>query len=321
MIDSKDISVIVQGAIDNINTKKCLKSVRKHLPGAVIILSTWQGSDVSGLDYDVLVESRDPGAEIYDEVYKLKNNVNRQILSTKSAFEKVTTKYILKLRSDMAIESPNFLKYFGKYQERAHECKILNQRVVINSLYCRNFEHMKLLFHPSDWVFFGLSEDIKNIWDIELQKEPESSNYFKNKPRPEVDIFSTWMLQLLPEQYLWTTFLKKNNINLNFEYFTDINQQNINLSELSLINNLVVVDYEDFGIKFLKYNPYKWNFDYKVNITFYDWLGLYKKHCCPDFKIHLTHKIHQKQLQVHKRIHKILQKIKYRIKYRQNLNA
>ena len=48
MINSKDISVVVQGAIDKENTPKCLESIRKYLPDAEIILSTWEGSEVEG---------------------------------------------------------------------------------------------------------------------------------------------------------------------------------------------------------------------------------------------------------------------------------
>ena len=54
-IDFKDISIIVQGAIDIAETPKCLASIRKHLPEAEIILSTWNNEPVEGLDYDVLV--------------------------------------------------------------------------------------------------------------------------------------------------------------------------------------------------------------------------------------------------------------------------
>ena len=60
-IDTKDISIVVQGAVDPKNTPKCLTSIRKYLPGAEIILSTWEGTDCTGLDYDVLVLNKDPG--------------------------------------------------------------------------------------------------------------------------------------------------------------------------------------------------------------------------------------------------------------------
>ena len=42
MIKSEDISVVVQGAIDKVNTPKCLESIRKVLPRAEIVLSTWE---------------------------------------------------------------------------------------------------------------------------------------------------------------------------------------------------------------------------------------------------------------------------------------
>ena len=50
MIDSNDISVIVQGAINKNETTKCLQSIRQYLPGAEILLSTWDGSNITDLE-------------------------------------------------------------------------------------------------------------------------------------------------------------------------------------------------------------------------------------------------------------------------------
>ena len=61
-ITSRDISVVVQGPIHKTRTKKCLQSIRKNLPAAEIILSTWQNSSVNGMDFDILVANEDPGA-------------------------------------------------------------------------------------------------------------------------------------------------------------------------------------------------------------------------------------------------------------------
>lgn len=67
-MDTKDISVIVQGAINKNETIKCLQSIRHYLPGAEIILSTWEGSNITDLDYDNLILSKDPGASNYREI-------------------------------------------------------------------------------------------------------------------------------------------------------------------------------------------------------------------------------------------------------------
>ena len=56
-INPKDVSVVVQGAVDAKHTPRCLASIRKYLPGAYIILSTWEGQKVEGLDCDKVVTS------------------------------------------------------------------------------------------------------------------------------------------------------------------------------------------------------------------------------------------------------------------------
>jgi hypothetical protein len=286
VVKTTDISVVVQGAIDEKLTPKCLNSIRKCLPGAKIILSTWEDSNIEGLDYDVLLENGDPGAEICDVVHNVKNNVNRQILSTRNGLKFVKTIYAMKLRSDMCLKNTNFLSYFNKFQNfRNQECCILKNRVVTNNLYCADPHKTNCYFHISDWVHFGLTEDLLNIWDIPLQNEPGSSRYFLNKKRPIFDPVPSWLFQYIPEQYIWTTFLRKNGIYFDFKYFTDISPKNLMLSELSFANNIIIVDYEKFGIEFLKFDPYKW--DYTKQLTHYLWWKMYKKYCHQGFSMHL----------------------------------
>ena len=86
MINSNEISVIVQGAIDKTETPKCLKSIRKYLPDAEIILSTWEGSDLNGLDYDVLVINQLPSAPIIEK-YKHKIASYHSAKELKSRFD------------------------------------------------------------------------------------------------------------------------------------------------------------------------------------------------------------------------------------------
>ena len=300
-INTEDISVVVQGSIDKVNTPICLKSIRKYLPGAEIILSTWEDSNVEGLDYDILVLNKDPGACLCDKAQKIYNNVNRQILSTKNGLKKATKKYAIKIRSDMKITGTNFLTYFKKFEKRCDECKILKERVIINNLYCANPYETSFLFHISDWIFFGLTDDILNIWDIPLETE-DVALYFKIHNRPVLDIIKTWLFQYIPEQYIWISFLKKNKIDFDFKYYTDINNKNLRLSELSFANNIVILNYEQFGIKFLKYDPYKW--DYKNQYNIYDFLCLYQKYCDKNYKIPLKYRW-QNDLKIKKPIQKL----------------
>lgn len=289
-IHSKDISVIVQGAIDRKYIYKTLKSIRKFLPNAEIILSTWEGTDVSGLDYDILQLNEDPGAEVFTPSGK-RQNQNRQILSTQNGIKLATRKYVLKLRSDMQIKGTKFLTYFGKYKKRNDECKILKERVLINSLYTRKPLYTKVirgehilqpyLFHVSDWMMFGLREDMINIWDIPLAPEPETSQYFVNHPDLPHDkgCLTRWHA----EQYIWLEFLKKNGINHNYENYWIYDKNYERLSELSIVNNTTLLEYKkEFDILCQKYT---YQFGDSETMHPYDWFVLYQKFCDKDFVI------------------------------------
>lgn len=284
MIKSKDISVVVQGAISKKYTKKVLKSIRHYLPNAEIILSTWEKSDVKGLDYDVLVENIDPGAEILFPQWNQMHNLNRQIRSTKNGIAKASRPYLLKIRTDIKLTGIGFLKSFDKYPKRCKNLKLLNKRVVICENYVR--EPRIFPFHISDWVFFGLKEDVENIWNIPLAPEPLTTKYFeihkllkphKDKRNP----YHYFRHRYCAEQYIWYMFLKNNGVNLKFENMWDISFENILLSKLSFANNLIILSNEQYGIKFLKCKVEK----QPDLFNFAKWEHLYKEYCDSEFRI------------------------------------
>ena len=211
MINPKYISVIVQGAITNY-TKLCLESVRKYLPGAEIILSTWDDSNIDRLDYDVVIFNKDPGALSYTDKKNSKlNNINRQIVSTIAGVKKSKRKYILKFRSDFILKNNNFLKYFDLYGKNAgNEYKIFQHKI----LTCTNFTRAgsalngRLLFHPSDMILFGLRDDLLNLFDI-----PQQTNFENDK----IIIDKVKQLKYVPEQYLWISCLRKNGHVINYD--------------------------------------------------------------------------------------------------------
>ena len=160
LVDNKDITVVVQGAVDREKTPICLQSIRRMLPGAFIILSTWEGTDVDGLEYDDVVLSEDPGG--FDEFnipFSPKNNINRQIVSTYQGLLKVKTVYALKLRTDFYLCDDGFKDFFNTYNRECTEYKIFEHKVICCELYSRNpryiFSDMKRAYHPSDIFFFG----------------------------------------------------------------------------------------------------------------------------------------------------------------------
>jgi hypothetical protein len=215
MISDKDISVVVQGPIhkqDNL-TKRVLESVRTHLPNAELILSTWKGSDVDGLDCDVLLLNDDPGAI---NGY----NVNRQIVSTRNGLQKATRTYAVKLRTDTQLTGTGFIDAFDKYPERREDFKVFERKIVIPTIYTRNPFHLKpYFFHPSDIFHFGLKSDMLLLWNIPMATELDVKN-------------------LVPEQYIWLNALKSMSWNINLSELHL--KEKFRLNEISLVNNFIV---------------------------------------------------------------------------------
>lgn len=249
LISDKDISVIVQGAIDK-NTILCLKSIRKYLPDAEIILSTWENSDVSGLDYDKLVLGKDPGAPEYtrSDGAVTPCNINRQLVSTINGL-KVASKYFsLKLRSDLFLSNNNFLKYFSRYQTRDNNYQFFDRKVLISSIYtkkCSHINHMPVCYHPSDWIFLGLTNDLIKYFDIPLA---DNTNFFNwtyknplNNPYPKSN-----ERYYIEQYYFINSFSKK--FDLKYYDLTCWSAYSINLWKQLLINNFIVIDNIDLGI-------------------------------------------------------------------------
>ena len=129
-----------------------LASIRRHFPGAQIVVSTWAGSDVDGLDADEIVLSADPGPFI--------NNVNRQITSTANGFAAATRPFAIKTRNDIVFHSDALAR---KPLWRAGDTLSLERRIWAES---NRIETSLRPFHPSDIIQFGTTDDLRRLWDV-----------------------------------------------------------------------------------------------------------------------------------------------------------
>jgi hypothetical protein len=117
MIDSRDLSVVVQGPVVAGQTAQCLRSLRRFLPGCEIILSTWEGTrieaELSDCPPDEVIYNADPGNTNWEslrasggaiaECMRLDSNFNRQLVSTASGLKVASRPWALKFRSDMLL--------------------------------------------------------------------------------------------------------------------------------------------------------------------------------------------------------------------------
>ena len=266
MIKSKDISVVMQGPVmhEGVDafpfplTHTALRKVRALLPDAQIILSTWEGENTSYLDSaDEVVLNPDPGAQ-RGAPEMIPNNVNRQIVSTLGGLNKATRPHTLKIRSDIVLQSLEFVRYFESGLRQAKsEFAIFRSRIVANNFSSRNpliRSPAAYAFHPSDHVHFGFTEDLLKLWDIPLQPSEEAA-WFDHHPRP-ITLRLHETSRLAPEQYLFLSALARNGHRIELVDFADSRPMVVEQSESYLEGNFIFVPDRRFAIHFAKYHNF-----------------------------------------------------------------
>lgn len=284
MIATKDISVIIQGPIYADITDKTVANIRDMFPDSQIIVSTWAGSNYKNQNADIVVESDDPGGfPLYDNP-KILNASNRQIVSTMAGLRQATRLYSLKIRTDMFFKNTNFLKYWDRYPVRSNEYKILKHRILLSTSFAPNPHREPKPFHPSDWFFFGLTEDLVTVFDSPLCPEPETARYFETHPRPIVK-YDSWipaLTQYPAEQYIWVAFLRR-FIDMKFQHCFDIENGNIEKSEQIFANNTVLLDAVKIGYDSYKHKNLHTDFEIVFMYTHHEWRRMYKRYCDKSF--------------------------------------
>lgn len=259
-IDTKDISIVVQGAIDRSCTSECLRQLRSTFPGAEIVLSTWEGSAVDGLDYDILVTNKDPGGMKRGPVF---DNTNRQIVSTKNGLAQCSKTYALKIRSDCFVKSNRMLLYWDRYPKRNENYTWFQHRVILPTLYTKRVLDQNSLipmpFHYSDWLQFGLRADLNRIWNVDLIEDPSYTEEFSEESYHGVKLKRRWIdSRLVAESYIFSSAAKKVFPQVQYSSMCEYSSENIEFSENLLINNFILVDPKNLGIEIRK-EPYLWH--------------------------------------------------------------
>ncbi|WP_185812870.1 WavE lipopolysaccharide synthesis family protein [Enterobacter sp. WCHEn045836] len=264
VINNKDISVIIQGPIvsstcrhsSSSTTQACIDSVRSLLPGATVILSTWEGQEVPVHGYDHLILNQDPGHQNHNG--SILNNVNRQIVSTMAGLMNASSTYCLKIRSDVVLRSTDFLNFFCVSDDDYSQYKILRARIVSNNLtsrdpksYFNNGFKIKLLFHISDHVHFGFRSDLLAVWDLPLQTKDEAL-YFLDRAFPEQFKCKEYS-RYAPEQYIMLGFLRKYR-KVDFEHYAHWSAELEFISEQYMLSNFIFLDDYRYSFSFEKYH-------------------------------------------------------------------
>lgn len=281
MLKANEISVVIQGLYNPEITPVCLKSIKKHLPNAEVILSLSEQPEktvaTDGID-KLIVSEKSPIFPYSSEQNAPKNTVNPQIVSTVAGLKAATRPYTLKIRTDFALKSDNFLKYFDDCPMSDPGHKIFDHKIIDCSYFARHPERSRYLaYHPSDIALFGKTSDLLNLFDVPLMTENESG-YWKKE-----DIS---YCRYTPEQHIFINCLRKNGKKIDYDHTEEsITRENIIETEKYFASNFIFLGYNRFGLV----PPDKfWDFsknNYYNTITYIEGLLLYQRHVDPAYPV------------------------------------
>ncbi len=241
-MEPRTLSIVVQGPVSRRGvgcTPDVLASLRRAFPGAELVLSTWVGTDIDGLDADVIVCSDDPG------IGARGSNVNRQVRSSMAGISAASRSYVLKTRTDILFGSGQVLDAWGKFRERAPLPTRFTQRILASSLFTRRPSLLAPWpFHVGDWVFLGLREDVRTLFDVPVQTPAMAD------PAAEPSALHRQLLRIhlgeahraIPEQFLMHEALRANWPTLPLRYWCDLTPQTLLATEVAFAQEFVVLD-------------------------------------------------------------------------------
>ena len=252
-ISDHDLSVVVQGPA-TASLSQVVDSVRRHLPRAELIVSTWQDGDVDGLDVDDLVLSEDPGSVPYLDERRRPGprmmNTNRMLVSTKAGLARATREFTVKLRNDTPLRSAALLDWCRDPGPAGPaELRLFSQRILITHVAVRPADAMRgYLFHPSDVVHLGRRVDLVDLWDVEPIDEEENATWFCTRARPEPDLVPSMQSRYVNEQVLWLSALRRHGIEPGYEHIGHYSPELRVRSERSLVANFELVEPWQLGV-------------------------------------------------------------------------
>lgn len=242
-IDSRHISVIVQGPLHRgkpEGIERCLASIRRVLPFAEIIVSTWESEEVEGLEADKVIRSKDPGCFLDHRGNGY--NLNRQLVSTLAGLRAATRPYGLKFRADLALVDDSFCVIRAANAESTFQSPL-----TVTNLYIRHPERYPLIYHMTDIVHFGRREDLLEYWEGPVFSEGDVLSVQPFKP-PIGSYLALTRTRLVPEQALTLRWLRKSGIEVSLAHPWDATPQSLRHWATVLTRDFHIVDWVSSGI-------------------------------------------------------------------------
>lgn len=248
VIDASQVAVVVQGPLTAL-TPETIRSIRTHLPGTRIVLSTWTGSDVDDLEIDQAVFSSDPGGFASTTLNGIAGpviNTNRMVVSTAAGLREADRPYTIKIRTDAVVEHGGCLWMLSDLPKVTGEWALFDHLVGVSSVYTRNPHKTPTgCFHPADTVQFGHTEDLLMLWDAPPMPASDADYFPDPATRP---VWSVTSQRYYPEQWMFLSALRKRYI-VDFDHRAVFTAEVMDASNRAVTQNFVVAEPWQMGIR------------------------------------------------------------------------
>ena len=287
IIPDHSISVVLQGPVigtphvpaEQQLTRRCAASIRRIFPAAEIVLSTWRGADVTGIEHDVLVESDDPGT--VRTLAEKSVNLNRLLVSSRAGIERATRPYVLKSRTDIELLGDGFLRHPPRYPARAETGRIFSERLITWSWLTKVPQRSTVgLYHLSDMLTFGPREDVLSLWSVPLYTRSEAELADDRRRSQDPADTEVPLASYTSEQYLWLTRARASRA---IRLPKQPDAEAIETAEQLLANNFIVLDPQQFQAQW-KGGERLTRAAWVETYSYAEWQGLYRRHCDPSFR-------------------------------------
>lgn len=250
-VDSSQISVVIQGPLyRNVEGRpdigRCLEAIKRVLPDAETIVATWRSEDLVGVDADKVVALDDPGSltDIRGNII----SIARQDLSTREGLKLASRPWALKMRADVILHSAGVVRSASFGKDVPSNRRLFSAPVSVLTLYSRDPARAPFLFHPSDIIQFGATEDLRQFWSGPSFSE---ADIFGHSPR--AGIISGWTgftrQRVVPEQALMLRWLTRHGLVANLETTCTTAASDMTLSEQVLLSNFRLLEADAVGVE------------------------------------------------------------------------
>ena len=182
------------------------------------------------------------------------NNMNFQIEAARHGLALATGHYVLRIRADMIFTDRSFLDQYAAAEAMLKGKTVtFQQRVMISWLFTLNpYTNERMPLHFSDWFHFGLTADVRRLWQAPPITFQDSLYYRTHRHAPGSNAAERlFNIRVAVEQHIIYACFKPCFPDLKLDYHND--SSSIDLAMDILLDNFAICDIEQAGCIMDKY--------------------------------------------------------------------